>query len=177
MSVIRQTLFVRRRQRDPGRAPQWALARLNFPADRGAIEALVAACRTGGEKAAGRSLSATGLAAELDGRDGREVVGYLAHRPGCQHLGPAGLVLVAESVGGGGRRFSIAWLLVHPHVRRQGVGTALVDRALEHVRDRGGAICSVETLATWDAAVCFWRRAAERHGDQASRSSEHACGR
>jgi len=74
-------------------------------------------------------------------------------------LGPliVGFALVLEASGGRGRRFSLAWLLVHPAVRRQGVAMALLSAAVAHVRSQGGAKIHVDTLSSWPDAVAFWR--------------------
>jgi len=55
------------------------------------------------------------------------------------------------------RRFSIAWLLVHPHARRRGIATALVRHALADAATRGAATVGVETLGAWVSAASFWR--------------------
>ena len=120
---------------------------------------LLLACNA--ESGAGPRLSPAGLRAELASRDGRTGVGFLAR---SAVAGPdadaVGLALVIEARGARGRRFSLAWLLIHPAFRRQRVASALVSHSLAYVRSRGGTECSVETLGSWPDAVAFWARMA-----------------
>jgi ribosomal protein S18 acetylase RimI-like enzyme len=75
---------------------------------------------------------------------------------------PLGLVAVVEAGDREPRRFSIAWLLVHPQARRRGIATALVDQALDVARSRGAARVAVETRANWVSAASFWRSMTSR---------------
>ena len=56
----------------------------------------------------------------------------------------------------------IAWLGVLPTYRRQGVAAALLQHAENHARQIGASQILTETLASWNAAVVFYRR----HGFQ-----------
>ncbi|MGB8852332.1 MAG: GNAT family N-acetyltransferase [Pirellulales bacterium] len=103
-------------------------------------------------------MSLAGLRAELAAREGRVAVGLGARTAAAGQDGEiVGFALVVQASGRRGRRFSLAWLLVHPNARRQGVATALLSAAVAHVRSQGGAKIHVETLSTWPAAVAFWR--------------------
>ena len=132
--------------------------------DLAAVADLAAECRAVDTDVAGR-WNPRGLRAELSGREGRRVHGWLAWPTG-QHAdrSPVGMVAVVDV----GRRplvrASIAWLLVHPAVRRRGVATALVRRAVAEVGRLGGDVVSAETLSSWPAATAFWRRFAEEAG-------------
>lgn len=162
MPVIRHKLAVPDRCGEPRPSPRWAIAPVDIRTDARALADLIEAC--GGAAEAGPpKLSVAGLRAELAGRNGRTAVAFLAQEADGVERGPAGFVLVIQATGEFGRRFSIGSLLVHPRVRRQGVGSALVDRAVAHVRGRGGESCHVETLGQWQAAVAFWLRTADRY--------------
>lgn len=161
------------------------IRQLQGTGDLAAAIELVAQSRAGDPALAGR-WSPTGLRAELTSREGRRVHGWLAWPvdpyppvaplpsgtrtgepvgfacdagPGGRHC-PLGMVAVVDV----GRqplvRASIAWLLVHPAVRRRGVGTALVRRARAEVGSLGGDVISAETLSSWPAATAFWTRVA-----------------
>jgi len=132
--------------------------------DLAAVAELAAQCRAFDTDMAG-GWSPRGLRAELTGREGRRVHGWLAWPTGPHaDRSPVGMVAVVDV----GRRplvrASIAWLLVHPAVRRRGVATALVRRALEEVCRLGGDVVSAETLSSWPAAIAFWGRFAEGAG-------------
>lgn len=132
--------------------------------DLAAVAELAARCRAVDADMAGR-WSPRGLRAELSGREGRRVHGWIAWPTGTHaDRSPVGMVAVVDV----GRRplvrASIAWLLVHPAVRRRGVATALVRRALAEVGRLGGDVASAETLSSWPAATAFWRRFAEGAG-------------
>jgi GNAT superfamily N-acetyltransferase len=101
-----------------------------------------------------------GLLAELRGRPGRLVHGWLAWpreaEVGCD-TAASGLVTLVESRDrGDAARWSIGWLLVRPEVRRQGVGRALVATAVGHARAAGAEAVWAETSAAWPAAA-FWQ--------------------
>jgi GNAT superfamily N-acetyltransferase len=123
---------------------------------RSAVTLLARECATFG---AGGSLAPAGLWWELQGRPGRVVHAWLAApapdaampRP-C----PAGLVSLVVSAAGGRRRFSIAWLLVHPLARRGGLGSGLVGIAVMHARSLGAETVHADTLTSWPEAVAFW---------------------
>jgi ribosomal protein S18 acetylase RimI-like enzyme len=153
--------------------------------DLAAVAELAEECRAIDPALAGR-WNPAGLCAELRGREGRRVHGWLAwpavpepsaarsaalSAPDSEARSPAGSVPSGDRCPLGmiavvdvGRqplvRASIAWLLVHPAARRRGVATALVRRALAEVGRLGGDVVSVETLPSWAAATAFWRRCA-----------------
>jgi GNAT superfamily N-acetyltransferase len=123
--------------------------------------AFVRACATE-TTAPGPRISLAGLAGVWSDRAGRTTRGFVAIDAGDgADAAWAGLVVVAESETVGCRRFSLAWLLVHPAVRRRGVATALVCHALEFIHARGGTEASVESLTAWPPAVAFWRHVAD----------------
>lgn len=124
--------------------------------DRHAVVA-VATAATG----AGPQPRPDGLLAELVGRPGRAVTGWLAWLPsaagGLADGTPAGLVTLVESPTSDGlARWSISWLVVHPSVRGQGLGRALVATAVGRARAAGADAVWAETSVDWPAAA-FWR--------------------
>jgi ribosomal protein S18 acetylase RimI-like enzyme len=129
-------------------------------ADAAAVFALVEACRAeaGADEAA---FAPAGIAAELVSRPGRQVHAWLAMSQ-AKPSKPLGLVAVVEAGEREPRRFSIAWLLVHPQSRRRGIATALVDQAVDVARSRGAAAVAVETRETWVSAASFWRSMTSR---------------
>jgi GNAT superfamily N-acetyltransferase len=129
-------------------------------ADAAAVFALVEACRAeaGADEAA---FAPAGIAAELVSRPGRQVHAWLAMSQ-AEPFQPLGLVAVVEAGDREPRRFSIAWLLVHPQARRRGIATALVDQALDVARSRGAATVAVETRERWVSAASFWRSMTSR---------------
>lgn len=160
---------------------------LQGDSDLAAVAELAAQSR-GGDSFLSPRLSPAGLRAELASREGRRVHVWLAwpasvessvvasaaeasamcdrETGSASEAGPApavnrcpwGMVAVVDV----GRqplvRASIAWLLVHPAVRRRGVGSTLVRRALAEVGRLGGDVVSAETLDSWPAATGFWGR-------------------
>jgi GNAT superfamily N-acetyltransferase len=128
--------------------------------DAAAVLALVEACRAeaGADEAA---FAPAGIAAELVSRPGRQVHAWLAMSK-AEPSHPLGLVAVVEAGNREPRRFSIAWLLVHPQSRRRGIATALVDQALDVARSRGAATVAVETRGRWVSAASFWRSMTNR---------------
>jgi ribosomal protein S18 acetylase RimI-like enzyme len=128
--------------------------------DAAAVFALVEACRAGAG-ADEAAFAPAGIAAELVSRPGRQVHAWLAMSK-AEPSQPLGLVAVVEAGDREPRRFSIAWLLVHPQARRRGIATALVDQALEVARSRGAARVAVETRANWFSATSFWRSMTSR---------------
>jgi ribosomal protein S18 acetylase RimI-like enzyme len=129
-------------------------------ADAAAVFALVEACRAGAG-ADEAAFAPAGIAAELVSRPGRQVHAWLAMSKAAPSQ-PLGLVAVVEAGDREPRRFSIAWLLVHPQARRRGIATALVDQALDVARSRGAARVAVETRANWVSAASFWRSMTSR---------------
>lgn len=122
-------------------------------ADRAGVELLVAACGDAagreGSHEGGPDVRATGLVADLASRPGRQVDAWLARGPAGECLGL--VTLVATATG-----WSIGWLLVHPMLRRQGLGRGLVSIAAAAAMERGAVRLSAETLAAWPAASGFW---------------------
>ena len=133
------------------------------PADRLAVSVLAERCRADDPAMAGR-FAAAGLQSELASRVGRTVHAWLAWRrrgpDAAAEECPLGMLSLVETGAGSRIRSSIAWLLVHPAARRQGVATALVRRAMAQVRSRGGSEVWAETLSSWPAAAAFWRNCA-----------------
>jgi GNAT superfamily N-acetyltransferase len=132
-------------------------ADLDRPDDREAITELARAAA----RQPAVSFSPAGLVGELASRPGREITAWLA-REGPPADGDAatdaparavGLVALSRTRGG----WSIPWLLVHPDVRRHGVGRLLVAHAIEHARSRGAAGITADSLSSWPAAVAFWQ--------------------
>lgn len=123
---------------------------------------------TAGNPAAGHTeeprLTAAGLARELQGRPDRRVHAWLARS--SEHSADAasclGLIALVEAGHGLACRFSISWLLVSPHARRRGVGTALVDHAVRMAATLGATHVFVDTRADWPAARAFWNAVASR---------------
>jgi len=54
------------------------------------------------------------------------------------------------------QRATIAWLLVDPSWRRQGIGRQLATRAIEQARILGIRKIEVQTLSSWRIGVAFW---------------------
>lgn len=109
----------------------------------------------------------TGLVAEMDGRVGRLVTGWLGWPPddvnGREPV--AGLVtLVQARSAAGDTRWSIGWLLVRPQVRRQGLGRELVATALAAAAGAGASAVWVETDGRWSESLAFWRANGFRSG-------------
>jgi GNAT superfamily N-acetyltransferase len=159
MAVIRHVLDPETPGLSCCQSGEWTVFPLDDSLGLEAVRLLFLVCNA--DSRAGPRLSPAGLRAELAGREGRSSVGFLARSAAAGPDADAvGLALVIEARGMRGRRFSLAWLLVHPAFRRQGVASALVSHALAYVRSRGGQECSVETLSSWPDAVAFWRRVA-----------------
>jgi len=102
----------------------------------------------------------SGLLAELQSRPGRGVSCWLAWRDSADANGaaaPCGLVTLVHALDRTGRpRWSIGWLIVHPTVRRQGLGRGLVAFAVRQARVAGAEAVRAETSASWPAAA-FWQ--------------------
>ncbi len=122
-------------------------------------------CRAVDPDSAGR-FAPLGMLAELSSRPERTVHAWLSWPRGtgavegprrCVDQVPLGLVALVAAGPVQYPRFSIAWLLVHPEARRQGVATALVAHALDHAWSLDATRVFAETLATWPAAAGFWR--------------------
>lgn len=112
---------------------------------------------TAGERLAVRG---AGLVAEMDGRAGRLVTGWLGWPPDdVDGRGPVGglVTLVQARSAGGDTRWSIGWLLVRPQTRRQGLGRELVATALAAAAGAGASAVWVETDGRWSESLAFWR--------------------
>jgi GNAT superfamily N-acetyltransferase len=103
-----------------------------------------------------RTVSGRGLADEVVSRPGRAVAAWLAW-DAVGHGRAVGLVTLVTTGPPGKPRHSIGWLLVVPCARRSGIGTALVQVAVDEVRRLGGTEVWVETHAAWPDAIAFWR--------------------
>ena len=139
--------------------------------DRQAVMGLAARCRSADP--AGHFAPA-GLLSELNGRPGRGVNAWLAwparQRPPATAasgitIGPLGLVALVTAGELPQPRFSIAWLLVDPEARRQGIASALVAHAIDHAESLGAMQVFAETLSTWPAAAGFWRSVGFEQGE------------
>ena len=131
------------------------------PVTGGAAQAIAAlAASQGPLTAGGHAFSGPGLLDELTSRPGRRVSAWLAWHDAEPTRPPSPLGLVALVAAGHGERVrhSIAWLLVDPRDRRRGVGTALVNVALDAAARAGGTEVWVETHAGWPAATAFWQQ-------------------
>ena len=161
MAVFRPVLAVSQALLPDTGAARWAISSLDLEQEEQLVEPLLLACVA--DSAAGPKLSLAGLHSELASRPGRTTTGFVARAPqGASVAGVVGLAIVVEALAAERRRLSLSWLLVHPAARRQGVATALLAHACEHVRARGGAEISAETLDSWPAAVAFWQTFARK---------------
>lgn len=97
--------------------------------------------------------SAAAVLADLEGRSGRMVEGWLA----SDHGVPVGLAMLVSASGNRGVRHSIGWLLVAARHRRTGVGSALVAAAVDRARNGGARHLWVETRDDWPGVVAFWQ--------------------
>lgn len=163
MAVICHVIDAGKRAVLPSKSAAWSVRPLESGTGIDCLGPLVLACHA--DPQPGPRVSLAGLQAELTPREGRAAVGFAARSiaagPDSEILGFA---LVVEASGDRGRRFSLAWLLVHPAARRQGVATALLSAAVAHVSSQGGAKIHVETLSSWPDAVAFWRSVTSRAG-------------
>lgn len=149
--------------------PTISIRAVEGPADREGVATVARRCQETDPDLSGR-FAAEGLLAEIAERPGRRGRGWVAWQIGGNHDAGAanavGLIILmetlvktpAETRQPSGPRFSVAWLLVDPVMRRRGLATALVGEAVRHVRSLGGTEIEAETLAGWSAAAAFWRR-------------------
>ena len=98
-----------------------------------------------------------GLAAELTSRPERQVEAWIAaaQAPGGERA--LGLISLVGSCVVSGRRYSLGWLLVHPEMRRQGLGRVLAEHACRRASELSAEQVWVETKSNWTAALAFWR--------------------
>jgi GNAT superfamily N-acetyltransferase len=156
MTVVCHVIDAGKMAVSPAKSAAWSVWPLESGASLDCLGPLVLACHADSQP--GPRVSRAGLQAELTPREGRAAVGFAARSTAAgADSDIVGFALVLEASGGRGRRFSLAWLLVHPAVRRQGVAMALLSAAVAHVRSQGGAKIHVDTLSSWPDAVAFWR--------------------
>lgn len=156
MAVFRPVLAVSQAPFPKAGAVAWTIASLDLEWEQPLVESLLVACAA--DPVAGPRLSLAGVRAELASRPDRMTAGFVARATqGAAVADVVGLAIVVEALAAGRRRFSLSWLLVHPAVRREGIATALLARACDHVRTRGGAEIAAETLDSWPVAVAFWQ--------------------
>jgi GNAT superfamily N-acetyltransferase len=129
----------------------------NADAAAAAIDLLVPACRSADHGMAAR-LSPAGLRGAIVDRPGRINRAWVARSVDGD---PIGLVCLTRVDVERDPRFSLSWLLVHPHWRRRGVGRRLVDTALSVAHRDGARDVGVETRSDWPDAAGFWSRVAE----------------
>lgn len=107
------------------------------------------------EMADGPTPTADGLLSELVSRPDRTVETWVAVAPNAEGL--LGLATLVTNRGATGVRQSIAWLVVHPLARRQGIGRALVTTLCNVVATRESPTVWVECQSRWHSAMRFWR--------------------
>lgn len=122
--------------------------------DADAIHELAAACAA--DAPGRRAKTGRGLADAVVSRPGRTVAAWLAW-DATDSSRAIGLVTLVTAGRPEKPRHSIGWLVVAPSARRSGVGTALVQVAVDEVRRLGGTEVWVETHAAWPDAIAFWR--------------------
>ncbi len=89
----------------------------------------------------------------------QHIARYLARNPGLSFVARAGETLVGTVLcGHDGRRGYLQHLAVAKRYRRQGIGRALVARALSALRDADINKCHLFVLKTNRQAVDFWKR-------------------
>lgn len=101
--------------------------------------------------------AAAGLGAELSGRPDREIAAWVALCDSNNDDVVVGLATLVTSKGKVSRRRSIAWLLVHPSTRRQGLGRALVETIFNEAWCRDQPEIWIECHSAWHGAIAFWR--------------------
>jgi ribosomal protein S18 acetylase RimI-like enzyme len=94
----------------------------------------------------------------LRSADSREAVErYLDRNPGLSFVARVdGLIIGCIMSGHDGRRGYLQHLAVEPSMRRQGIGTALVQRCLDALRELGIEKSHVEVLAGNEVAHRYW---------------------
>lgn len=160
MTVIRHSIACEPSRFVTPDTPRWAIRPVDPARDGAALRGLSDACRQ--HVSGGRSAIPANLAAEVVGRADRPVHAWMASAPDDDPPGPeaVGCIVLTSTVvpeeAASGRRFSIAWLLVHPSFRRRGVATSLVARAILEARGQDAKELRVETLEAWPEATAFW---------------------
>jgi ribosomal protein S18 acetylase RimI-like enzyme len=91
--------------------------------------------------------------------DSRYAVGlYLARNPGLSFVAvDDGSIIGAVLCGHDGRRGYLHHIAVSQGHRRSGIGTALVDKAIDALRHKGICGCNGLVLSENSAALEFWR--------------------
>ena len=105
----------------------------------------------------GPRLTGAGIVAELAQRPGREVEAWLALTADQDPPRAIGLVTLVKAGTTPHIRWSMAWLLVHPAARRQGVGRRLTVEACRRAHQLGAAAIWVECRSDWREALAFWQ--------------------
>ena len=105
----------------------------------------------------GPRLTGAGIVAELAPRPGREVEAWLALTADQNPPRAIGLVTLVKAGATPHCRWSMAWLLVHPAARRQGVGRRLTVEACRRADQLGAAAIWVECRSDWREAIGFWQ--------------------
>jgi ribosomal protein S18 acetylase RimI-like enzyme len=105
----------------------------------------------------GPRLTGAGIVAELAQRPGREVEAWLAFTADQDPPRAIGLVTLVKAGATPHSRWSMAWLLVHPAARRQGVGRRLTVEACRRAHQLGAAAIWVECRSDWREALGFWQ--------------------
>ena len=122
--------------------------------DRLAAELARAAAAAPGN---GPRLTGAGIASELAQRPGREVEAWLAVTTDQDPPRAIGLVTLVKAGATPHTRWSMAWLLVHPAARRQGVGRRLTAEACRRADQFGAEAIWVECRSDWREALGFWQ--------------------
>jgi ribosomal protein S18 acetylase RimI-like enzyme len=91
--------------------------------------------------------------------DSREATGrYLQRNPGMSFVAEIdGSLCACVMCGHDGRRGYLQHLLVLPHCRRQGIGSALVERCLSSLEQQGIFKCHLDVFKTNEVAARYWQ--------------------
>ena len=103
-----------------------------------------------------RGCQGIGLHSDVDSQYGIEL--YLARNPGLSFVAvQGGKIIGAVLCGHDGRRGYLHHLAVAQEHRRSGIGTALADRALSSLRQKGIHQCNGFVFGDNPAALEFWQ--------------------